>query len=160
MTAERSPIEPGDILKGDLIRNEWDDGTALEFRAKRDGDAIGVLARGDGLLSFIAGSSRHFLLDRPERPLLDDEWRLGWIHCENPENALGFWRMPDSGVEGRDDLGRVRIPRRPTGFTPATAVPTEALDELRRRRRAGQFNCLSGQPVLDFLDAVDKAAQP
>jgi hypothetical protein len=156
MSAERTPIEFRDIRAGDLIRSETTDDVAL-------GDnLLATEWRADAETKYRAPASgvAFFLLDRPEQPLLDDEWRLGWIHCENPENTLGFWRMPDAGVEGRDDLGRTRIPRRPTGFTPATAVPTDALDELRRRRRAGQFNCLSGQPVLDFLDAVDKAGQP
>lgn len=95
---------------------------------------------------------------------------LGWL-ATLPERApeLGVWSAhawPRSKPTYRSALQRERDVDAGlvTGFTPATAVPTEVLDALRAARRKDQSE--SGLPqgyeilctaVREFLEAVDEA---
>ena len=82
----RTPIEPSEIRKGDLIRVEWPDDNSREYRASRDGDN-----------NIFGGTSRFFLLDRPAPAVeLPTEPTLGWVHVEAEGRAtsdtLAVWR--------------------------------------------------------------------
>jgi hypothetical protein len=106
-----------------------------------------------------------YLLDRPTPPVeLPTEPKLGWItQVGMPGRRLGRFSSgtPEHEFEGpivaaeRGAAGMRDINRhfRVTAFTPATAVPTEALDELRRRNAI-----YTGFDLVNtFLAAVDEA---
>lgn len=140
----RTPIDPADIKAGDLIRWERDfpgaGYNALEVVASRDGQNISPYGQ-------------HYLLDRPKPPVgLPTEPTLGWAEYRG-HRYLEVWErneapgMSDRVVTACTGFGPI------TAFTPATAVPTAALNELRRR-----VTCYGeGSPTSEFLAAVDEA---
>lgn len=163
----KEPIKPEDIRKGDLIRWEWRQPlpgieTAIEYTAFRDA----------GSYSPIVDVGQHYLLDRPTpAALLPTEPTLGWVEQDYPSlvgrRLLGVFACGEndrlSEQPAMDEFGhrgkKVNQVYRVAAFTPATAVPTEALDEFRRvfENTAGS---LSEQLAAGdrFLAAVDKAA--
>jgi hypothetical protein len=151
----KEPIEPSDIRKGDLIRWEADGkpgGTfvrAVEYAANGENDEYDM--RGQHYLI-----ARH-TLGIPHQPA------LGWVNTKNHGPSLGFWR--DVPIEGRaanlDNSGQAYGTLvTANAFTPATAVPTSALDELRL-----YVTGLDDLPVLRaaeravarFIEVVDEA---
>lgn len=145
----KRPIKPSEIRKGDLVRfesglNEY----ASEWRA-------------EGALLQRRASGTYFLLDRPEPAVeLPTEPTLGWVAFEDGYHWCGLVSDIEPGdreFEGRRlDTGYYSErwhATKVTAFTPATAVPTAALDELRRRAQVYG----DGSPTSDFLAAVDKA---
>ena len=145
----KRPIEPADIRAGDLIRCEWPDDSASEWRSKTSGPA-----------GWNADRVSYFLLDRPSPPVeLPTEPTLGWLTVENTEPMLDVWRADRQNNPGYDDFGdwaagHVTAHRREsvTAFRPAVAVPKAALDKLRKAE-----NVVRG--VNDFLAAVDEATR-
>ena len=135
----KRPIEASEIRKGDLIRLEFDaDEAATEYRAVKDreGMAQGVY----GPTTYIAGASRRYLLDRPEPAVeLPPEPTLGWLSGPEISPLLDMWheeivtdRGPTAGRYVAGEItGTFALDSEVTAFTPATAVPTDALDELR-----------------------------
>jgi hypothetical protein len=157
----KTPIEASEIRKGDLIRDESPSGLtphrrALEYVALRDGHV------------YSAGFGPFYLLDRPTPTVeLPSEPTLGWLDSTGNDHALGIWRpLALTGGPGLDnhygDGHRALLPEI-TAFTPATAVPADSLDELRKihlaREGCGEIKCGSHKDVARFLEAVDKAAQ-
>jgi len=141
-------IDGSDVRKGDTIRREYahsfDNRRAIEFVIESDGVCIG---NGDAL----------YLIHRPTPAVvLPTEATLGILTFSDGVKRVGEVRAQNSRqtwLSGRwsSDWGEV------TAFTLATVVPTDALNELQRRAKVGQFACLLGQPVLTFLAAVDAA---
>lgn len=141
----KTPIDAKDIRKGDLIR--WEEDESDEAREYR---AIVNSPR----LSPIPG--RTFLLDRPvPAVVLPTVPTLGWA-----TTAWGTRLILTSG-EGRGgcdvtDQGYVDSSN-VTAFTPATAVPTAALDELRDRHSGRGTTGHACCSICAFLTAVDAA---
>jgi hypothetical protein len=161
----KTPIDPKDIREGDRIRIE-----AAEGRTFGDGlTASEFIAREfDNPAEF--SYLRYYLLDRPKPPVdLPSEPTLGWVTSVGGEVALSTWR-PDfvqggaivATVDVRDSrafcTGMKKYVDHITAFTPATAVPTEALDELRREHHDNVTFSSRYDSVKRFLTAVDKAA--
>lgn len=165
----KTPIDPKDIRKGDLIRlegrTEGRDSTAHEFRAVVNGDRDG----------WVRDRFNWYLLDRPQPPVeLPTEPTLGWLTLR----IGGFF----SGPTGRRVLETVWLDNAGTGliragrtdvlavdrvesFTPATAVPTSALDDLKStesRVYTGSYdvaerNEARREAIQAFLAAIDEA---
>jgi hypothetical protein len=158
----KTPIDPKDIRKGDLIRNEWADGTAFEFRAKHNGDNLGAEWRGGGRASFLMGATAHYLLDRPKPPVaLPTKPTLAWVD-DGRGRALAYWDGSAYADEvTQEELARTFLRAKITDFTPATAVPTEALNKFREvveRPHAMPLANWEGELVAHaFLSAVDEA---
>ena len=151
----KRPIEPADIRAGDLIRCEWKESDAAEeWRSPVDAGSTWDPAKVD-----------HFLLDRPTPPVeLPTEPTLGWIYA-NDERTLALVGVRKPGDPDYDSPIYIRL--EPTGgwdrvkeisaFTSATAVPTDALDQLRGLADcSGPLSCLR-RHVEVFLAAVDEA---
>ncbi len=149
----RTPIEPSEIRKGDLIRCEWPDEwpdevpdehqacRALEYVAPRDNYPW-------------TPDATHFLLDRPAPAVeLPTEPTLGWVDHAELSPQFGAWvrRGETLYAMRQSDFAASDV----TAFTPATAVPTEALNMLR----AGCFMTVSeaAEVIAHFLAAVDRA---
>lgn len=140
MTA-RQPIDPADIKPGDLIR--WESAfpetatLATEFRAGSSGK--GYRAAGT-----------YYLLDRPAPAVdLPMEPTLGWAN-----GRIGIWQPggeDDYLWDCHQDANGV------TAFTPATAVPTSALEKLRGHLEFWRRNSTAGSlasEVAEFLNAA------
>lgn len=155
----KTPIEPSDIRKGDLIRWENDAReVAHEWRANADRD------RFDGPPDL--GFGAHYLLDRPKPAVeLPTVPSLGWATRATADATLGTWQkyttrfgdQTDYLIDSEREFQACEV----TGFVAATAVPTDALDALRAYR-----DCLhtpGPTPAIrridTFLNAVDNAAQ-
>lgn len=146
----RTPIEPSEIRKGDLIRCEWPDDNSREYRASRDGDN-----------NIYGGTSRFFLLDRPTPAIeLPVQPSLGWLTWRDgmavsDATELGLWRTFHSPTTIA--CGDTSVPQSiVTAFTPATAVPTEALTRLRNQKGRDGLGATTTQALADFLTAVDR----
>lgn len=152
----KEPIEPSEIRAGDLIREEYaepwhtDGGIprlATEYTATPE---LKTLCR--------RKASGYFLLDRPKPAVvLPTEPTLGWLTRRCP----GFFGRVNTSLETvwlSDDKSQVNraglietIPVERVGaFTPATVVPSEALEKLRA-------NPLPQRDITVFLAAVDAA---
>lgn len=159
----KRPIEPADIRKGDLIRVEalrpssqpWGD-SAHEFRAAADRDDHG----------WVQTRFNWYLLDRPEPAVeLPTEPTLGWMrHDVQPSRAipssiLAFWQYDEERNWLNSHDGRGFRPDRITAVTPATAVPTDALDALRDYRHGLDWDVKTPavRRIDKFLAAVDRA---
>lgn len=147
----KRPIEPADIRAGDLIRCEWPNDSASEWRSKTSGPA-----------GWNAERVSYFLLDRPTPPVeLPTEPTLGWLENVYGARILKHW-FRGEGVAEAFDGDRWNFTKEVIGFTPAVAVPEAALDELR-----GVLAECSGKvedewphmprAVERFLAAVDEA---
>lgn len=160
----KTPIEPSQIRKGDLIRKEYEVGNgelALEYRATGD-------AHGKG------GPGQHFPLDRPKPAVeLPTEPTLGWLTYSGSQ-TFGRFRAGDISESdyatskdapvavGVSERGKkVNVMFGATSFIPATAVPTEALDDLREVLRLADddFTDVEADDLRAFLAAVDKAGE-
>lgn len=155
----KTPIEPNEIRKGDHLRweDESDDLTpgrvlVVEYRASHDEHS-----------QFRDG--QHFLLDRPEPAVaLPTEPTLGWASNRHGPK-LGAAGHPGYSPTLRNDPGHhVRYvgggfdPHSLIeAFTPATAVPTEALEKLRESVVEWSPITPHGHAINDFLAAVDHA---
>ncbi len=102
--------------------------------------------------------------DPSPRVNLPTEPTLGWASGKTEygtevSNAFGSWAQPAdllnrTGHTYADGHGLLHLKTRDvTAFTPATAVPTEALDRLREYAANSEHSMLLG----DFLAAVDAA---
>ncbi len=144
----KRPIEFEDIRVGDVVDVEWDSPAAVSgymsvrFKARIDRQKP-------------IGAVRAFLIDRPEPPKppveLPPTPSLGWA-----DGQLGFWNEWQGTLNGRFANGQVSQAPRPDTYVAATAVPTSALDELRRTE-VGLFRSGAQVAIADFLAAVDKA---
>jgi hypothetical protein len=139
----KEPIEPSEIRAGDLIRWEYEGDadslslTACEGRVKGNGQRLSNQ------------SGQHYLLDRPT--VFPKTVTLGWIVAPT-YRQLGRWKSDDTDDAAEFDCNgdRVNTWYGATAFTPATAVPTDALEKLRATQR---FSADVGA----FLAAVDEA---
>lgn len=134
MSTERTPIEPSDIRAGDLLRFEfssppWPGSTvAFEWRSQIDGEGYN-------------GRGEHYLLGRSEPVVeLPSTPTLGWVTTDVVTTpALGTWATYTSTVVFREEdpteylmqSERDLVAAKVRTFTPATAVPTAALERLR-----------------------------
>jgi hypothetical protein len=141
----KRPIEPADIRAGDLIRCEWPDDSASEWRSKTSGPA-----------GWNADRVSYFLLDRPTPPvdLPTESLTWGTLVADRVQYEGLFQR--ESSVILHVGTGRRDEPRIPiesvTTWAPHVAVPRAALDKLRKAE-----NVVRG--VNDFLAAVDEATR-
>jgi hypothetical protein len=161
----KTPIEPSRIRKGDLIRFEFEDDRAIEIRVAFDADRSHPSA------------IRRYLLDRLEPPVeLPTEPTLGWatffgdtalatfvVDGEHLESRVAFNnRAEGPGIAGVFATKTSNL----TAFTPATAVPTEAIDHLRRDiqrdegdRTDGWTSAYRLRRLIDkFLAAIEASA--
>lgn len=148
-------IEVREIRKGDLIRWEGEHGNTIahEYRATAAGH------------KWSPADGTYFLLDRPTPPVeLPKTPQLGWLGVTDdgtferkPASVLGIWQdrrySINGGVSGTWSHEFV------TAFEPATAVPTEALDDLRRYRASLARSGLTRTPrhIDAFLAAIEAA---
>ena len=150
----REEIEYNEILAEDLIR--WENAStevAHEWRAVYDGDHfVGPVSEGFG---------KHYLLDRPKPAVvLPDKPTLGWLSVGDADPRLGHWQQYESAFGGNDYAIQSRVEFHDTfvtAFTPATAVPTEALDKLRDYASYLDGNLPSLRRIDNFLADVDAA---
>lgn len=171
MTTHDYPeIQPSEIKAGDTIR--WENPRAAEAMGRRT-TALEFIAikGGDSWRDW----GTHYLIDRPAPPVdLPETPTLGWIITERGIPDLDFWRhrgpedRAGEGVwAGNDPCGKPRGYRLKyiTAFTPATAVPTEALTAVRREILRDESDRADGwgaaerlRRIIDkFLAAVDEA---
>ncbi|WP_332645080.1 hypothetical protein [Aeromicrobium sp.] len=152
----KEPIEPSEIRKGDLIRWESKHSEhAHEWRAQTD-------------RAWWADEGQHYLLNRP-RPAVEfpSEPTLGWLRLIGAvgDGPPSTWRFEHSGMDdsrrARNEWGYVvaDVDDKIASFTPATAVPTAALDELRDacNRDCDEYGCECAIAAHHFLAAVDEA---
>jgi hypothetical protein len=161
MTAPtKTPIDPSEIRKGDLIRCEWDGSVpglqAAEFTASGHGHSL------------YSEAPQHYLLDRPIPPVsLPTEPTLGWLTARErkggacPVAHLAIWNLhrdPDVSIQWNgSNCGIAR--NWVTAFIPAVAVPTDALAGLRKYRNDLDWDCATPavRRIDAFLAAVDEA---
>lgn len=153
----KRPIDAGDIRKGDVVRAEFRDVdsllagvTAREYKAGHDCDGGD---RNDRVVDY-------FLLDRPAYALvrIPEKPGLGWLAAHG-HRELAVWRRGREGLEGTPTM-IFRDPIGITEWTPATAVPTVALGELRVAwGSSGFFRPDAVEAIRKFLAAVDEANQ-
>ena len=153
----KRPIEPADIRAGDLIRCEWPDDSASEWRSKTSGPA-----------GWNADRVSYFLLDRPSPPVeLPTEPTLGWLTTD-AEPMLDEWCAMTQLDPGYDDYGDWATGNKTghrreavTAFKRATAVPTTSVVELRNIFDSADRHPVSAESfrrvVRNFLAAVDEA---
>lgn len=157
----KTPIKPSEIRKGDLIRIEWTrsqcgSSRALEYVALSD--KMGMRRKLDSLEWHEAS---HYLLDRPT-PVVDlpSEPTLGWLTYDSGDqggSTLGHWYRFNSHI-AHDNCAGSYSHEYITAFTPATAVPTEALNELRKTATTHNgADCHLHTGLSRFLAAIDKA---
>ena len=115
----RTPIEPGDIREGDLIRKLWVKcpavrAVATEYVAYQDGDAYGPLVEGN-----------FFLLDRPKPPVVLPSEPGHYLPAyENPKvftlDAEGIWScgLRETSIERvKHDCGNGMVKLEPVAET-------------------------------------------
>ena len=158
----KRPIEVADIRAGDLIRWEGECDSAREWRSASNATPWSTEA------------GQHYLLDRPEPAVeLPTVPTLGWVTVShdgfqhNPAVAfVGPWQSGSDGMLAggyetgcRTLSGTFSGSEFITAFTPATAVPTEALDALRADGLTDGccVGCHLHAAVRTFLAAVDAA---
>jgi hypothetical protein len=165
----KTPIEPSDIRKGDLIRIEGrttadvDRGeTAHEYRAIADNDRDG----------WSAGHFNWYLLDRPKPAVeLPETPTLGWltrpVGDSGSKTQLGYFHASEDVCGGADEVDSsgaysdtfVKV----SAFLRATAVPTEewrALLAHHDQYHADREFCVpDDDPLCSLLAAVDKAGE-
>lgn len=158
MTA-RKPIAFEDIRIGDKVEQRFvRRGCATRRRgvvtAIKDGEVTGErwsVRIGDSDLTS-SEDVEWFLLDRPVPPVdLPTEPTLGWLTLPGGRALETVWTSNDKASLHRALGGSVDVAN-VTAFTPATAVPTAALDELRKHTPGW-----STASVTTFLAAVDEA---
>ena len=144
----KTKIAPSDIRLNDTVRVEFPPGstnTAVEFIA----DSVGF-----NHAAFLSGST-YYLLDRPKPAVeLPTEPTLGWLETKYAARILQVW-FAQGRYAAASNNNRWNLETEVTAFTPATAIPTEALDTLR----ANAVLC-SIPNVAKFLAAVDAANGP
>ena len=87
---------------------------------------------------------------------LPDVETLGWLTANHYAPSLGVWMVEEDPTFMCRD-GSYRLTDQVTAFTPATAVPTDALDALRNGADcSGPLSCAKDH-IRDFLAAVDAA---
>lgn len=160
----KEPIEPSEIRGGDRILatyKRFDAEYEVTYTSSCDGQPWRLKSDVD-----IDSKVEHYLLDRPKPAVeLPTEPTLGWLKWYAGEESsglgiertgLGIYWVIEGGVT--DSGGGGMWPMKDvTAFTPATAVPTAALDELRRNHDcSGPLSCLR-EHVDTFLAAVDEA---
>lgn len=147
-------IQPWEIRVGDLIRCEAHAGTTI-------GDSLTASEwRADGTeeAKAMGGTSTYYLLDRPKPAVvLPTTQTLGWIETIYDTRILQFWSDVNRCAETSNGA-RWNLEKEVTAFTPATAIPTEALDLLRYRLKTGAVAQSGTRAVKDFLAAVDNAS--
>lgn len=151
----RTPIAHDRIRVGDTVEAE-SNGMTTRFIIRKV-ERNRVYADTDDAFLY-ADFNTWFLLDRPAPPVeLPKTRTLGWLSwhadlaiCDTTE--LGMWRSTGGATVTDKDTG---VPvKMLTAFVPATAVPTSALDELRKAELSGAFDT---SYVESFLGAVDAA---
>lgn len=157
----KRPIEPSEIRKGDLIRFE-----RLSEGVER---AVEFVYENDNYRSSLA-SGTYYLLDRPAPAVeLPTEPTWGWLTYRdtdfpsaNPTVEYGEWKARHDRATALDVHGSTSVPLQwVTAFTPATAVPTEALARLERAMDNWRMDASYGSMATDvshFLAAVDEAS--
>lgn len=148
----KTPIEPQDIRKGDLFRVEYADGQASELYAS------GPQHKGWG--------TKHFILKRARSAVvLPTVPTLGWVAGPETHPLFDSWSSNNAAAPGPNYVtGKITkssvCRHEVTAFTPATAVPTDALDLLRNDvllERTHGGGSSFGEAADDFLAAVDAA---
>lgn len=141
-------IDYREIRKGDLIR--WEAGDNLPYPGYA---AVEITADRDG--KGLSNVGQHYLLDRPAPPVqLPEKPTLGWVAVKGGDIRLGCWYESGLAVvaQGVNGVETKRV----ESFTPAVAIPTEALDQLRGWN-TGFFHSYPEDAIFDFLAAVDAA---
>jgi len=147
----KQPIDTNQIKAGDLIRVEWEQPTEIQATLARE-----FVAQCDRHSLDLWGPCRYYLLDRPKPTVvLPIEPTLGWATANFGDRLI---HTAGKGHGGTDvtDCGYVDSCAI-TAFTPATAVPTAALDALRAEAaRMNPFSYEAGA-IRTFLKAVAAA---
>lgn len=173
----KTPIEGSDIRVGDRVM-AVDRGFETTFTVDHiDGGRIYARAGNGGHHpnGFLWDSqSDWYLLDRPTPPVvLPTEPTLGWL-TQSGLDRFGHFRqyIQDESTSGRNDWTATETDSRGkyrnaycdvTAFTPATAVPTDALEKLRAAENAAESGTLIVDwarlvaAVRDFLASVETA---
>ena len=153
----KTPIDFGDIRISDEVERDLEGIASKMIVASRNELRI-VTSSGAFLLNHIG--SLWSLIDRPKPAVvLPSEPSLGWITAVGEASlAVTGIRGPVGGQVDRRFYHRIGTHGwgtvdKVTAFTPATAVPTEALDRLREK--SAYWPTLSASRC--FLAAVDAA---
>lgn len=157
----KRPIEPSEIRKGDLIR--WEAGDNLPYPGYA---AVEITADRDGM--GMSNVGQHYLLDRPAPPVQlpsgSHFGTLSWVDGASGGTLTAEWLIDGKQAEALN-FGAI-LREHVTAFTPATAIPTEALDELREAEEramdvkpfdADRKNGIRRDAIFTFLAAVDAA---
>ncbi|MFI5426099.1 hypothetical protein [Aeromicrobium sp. UC242_57] len=149
----RTPIAYDRIQVGDTVEAE-SNGMTTRFAIRRvDGNR--VYADTDDAFLY-ADLNAWFLINRPTLPVtLPTEPTLGWVTCAPlitgpPQRHLGVTFDAGSCVRLARCDSTIKADR-VTAFTPASAVPTEALGELRKYR-----DSLDPEPMTPAVRRIDK----
>lgn len=158
----KAPIEPSDIKAGDTIERHWRV-TVTTMPVARVKGSLAYSPEDYCMGLDTTDGESFYLLDRPTPPVeLPEVATWGWLTYRdtdypsaNPTVELGEWKSRRDRVTVLDVHGSTSVPSAwVTAFTPATAIPTEALDELRHRHETRHL--LIGD-LNAFFAAVDKA---
>lgn len=150
--SERRLIDPSEIREGDKVRFEVAD-TDIAYEWRQNGHPRSEHRIGT-----------YYLLDRPTPPVeLPETPTLGWLTVHG-QTLPGLWarhqyksilegRSTETAIQWERDFPMADI----TAFAPATAVPTEALDELRQSLASVKESGERREDIGNFLAAVDEA---
>ena len=157
----KTHIEFDDIQVRDTVTRDYRGVSSTLTVAIRDAMTVypNFSGRADEVAVRNPDGSTWRLVDRPKPVVvLPAEPALGWLDSTGNDHTLGLWRRTSltggDGIENVRGTGYNALTSEITAFTPATAVPTDALHELR----FAQVFPLS--EVETFLDAVDAATGP
>ena len=161
-----TPIEFKDLRVGMTVECVWSPGHRVTGVIAEVDD--GVVYSGPLDAHLIGSETDTFtLLDRPKPAVeLPTVPSLGWASFSVvmpglPETELGVWerRTFDNGNDTFRSVVAHNVSQAEsvTAFTPATAVPTEALDKLWTLRRTPARSPYLGEYVDAFLAAVAAA---
>lgn len=134
----KRPIAVADVLPGDTVERHWL-GTVLSMPVARVSN--GLLYSPEDYCLGVGDDADLYLLDRPTPPVeLPTEPTLAYVSGDwSGPSRLAVWLVERDStstwlrpVDNEGDTDRT-VGAAVTSFTPATAVPTEALNRLRHQ---------------------------
>ena len=163
-----TPIDFDDIQVRDTVTRDYRGVSSTLTVAMRGAGAVypNFSGRADDVAVRNPDGSTWRLVDRPIPNVeLPTEPTLGWLDSTGNDHALGIWRRAyltgGNGFDNSRGDGHNALSAEITAFTPATAVPTDALDELREKYEIGHgLTLIRRGSVSTFLAAVDAANGP
>ena len=150
----------GEDLLGKMVEVKYMGG-----RVRGEGKVVSYSEAPSVQVEYVDGTSESWLaslVDPKPAVSLPSVPTLGWLDSMGNDHTLGIWRrQPLTGGNGVANIrgeGNCALNFEITAFTPATAVPAEALDALRTYMAGLGVDTPTRRSVATFLAAVDNAS--